>query len=649
MSTITRNDGKRTRHTWCLGFLTTTLILAASLNAAAQLDLTPGYRGLRVDPSGRIWVASFRTDHVLGCYENPDIESQEVLVVPNCGNPQYITIGQGGTHGYTASWDRDRPRDIVVFDLATGEIESVLTDGPDDCHFNAAVAPDESWLYFSNYYGASVTKMSLPGGAVVATVPVGSWPAKAEVTPDGTHLYVIDNHPTAGGSTFKVIDTATDDIAYEGLFPSNGHDIRFSSDGTRAYVTGPNPASRGRSVYHVYVYDTSSPDSPSLMDTIELERSPHGVAVSDSVVAVSLRDPGGICFINVRCDDNSVIGYNDIGGDPWYGDMYGDKVYFADYETAMVHIADVPPCGVVAPYEENFDSDPGWITNNPSNYYVTEGELHGHGVNDSYEYCTVPLSSHHGDFVLEWDSFSDQCDWSSGVAFGLFGCDRRFTWWDPLDPAPQYVHAVYGHNDGGYHVALWLCDDSGSVMETPEQNVGFIDTWLHNTLTFNGSGTVSLAVSVGTDVLANFELTGVSGFDESLCQLGMSMVHDYAVPGQVTNLRVDDVSLASWSATGLDESDGPDSAHGLRSYPNPFNPSTTIAFEVDAAGHVDLSVYDSSGRLVRSLVSGELRSGRHTAVWDGRDDAGRSVASGVYFCKVDTPDSSDERKMVMLK
>ena len=54
-----------------------------------------------------------------------------------------------------------------------------------------------------------------------------------------------------------------------------------------------------------------------------------------------------------------------------------------------------------------------------------------------------------------------------------------------------------------------------------------------------------------------------------------------------------------------------------------------------ARGHVSLRVYDVSGRLVRTLVDGEKGAGYHTAVWDGRDDAGTEVASGVYFCRME--------------
>jgi hypothetical protein len=84
-------------------------------------------------------------------------------------------------------------------------------------------------------------------------------------------------------------------------------------------------------------------------------------------------------------------------------------------------------------------------------------------------------------------------------------------------------------------------------------------------------------------------------------------------------------------------------------YPNPFNPSTTIAFRLAEAGTVDLRVFDVAGRLVRTLVSGRLDDGDHLVPWQGRDDAGRPVASGVYFYRLETGDFSESRRMVLAK
>jgi hypothetical protein len=66
--------------------------------------------------------------------------------------------------------------------------------------------------------------------------------------------------------------------------------------------------------------------------------------------------------------------------------------------------------------------------------------------------------------------------------------------------------------------------------------------------------------------------------------------------------------------------------------PNPFNPETSISYSLAENRRVSLVVYNALGQKVRTLVNGPLAAGKHMTRWDGRDDAGRSVSSGVYFC-----------------
>jgi parallel beta-helix repeat protein len=92
-------------------------------------------------------------------------------------------------------------------------------------------------------------------------------------------------------------------------------------------------------------------------------------------------------------------------------------------------------------------------------------------------------------------------------------------------------------------------------------------------------------------------------------------------------------------------------AYGSPNYPNPFNPKTAIEYVVpEGSGKVRLAVYDLAGRLVRTLVDGERAAGRQVAVWDGRDDRGRELGSGVYFYRLEIGGGYRvERKMVLLK
>jgi len=68
--------------------------------------------------------------------------------------------------------------------------------------------------------------------------------------------------------------------------------------------------------------------------------------------------------------------------------------------------------------------------------------------------------------------------------------------------------------------------------------------------------------------------------------------------------------------------------------PNPFNPRTALRFELIAGATVELAVFDVSGRRIATLAAGHRAAGRHEAVWQGRDDDGRAVPSGVYLARL---------------
>jgi hypothetical protein len=86
-----------------------------------------------------------------------------------------------------------------------------------------------------------------------------------------------------------------------------------------------------------------------------------------------------------------------------------------------------------------------------------------------------------------------------------------------------------------------------------------------------------------------------------------------------------------------------------QNYPNPFNPQTTIAFSLKNRGQVTLKVYNVNGELVRTLANESRSAGAHQLTWDGRNDAGETVSSGVYFYKLVTSNFSQTKKMVLLK
>jgi hypothetical protein len=109
---------------------------------------------------------------------------------------------------------------------------------------------------------------------------------------------------------------------------------------------------------------------------------------------------------------------------------------------------------------------------------------------------------------------------------------------------------------------------------------------------------------------------------------------------------------------GDDDIDGPSDVPGggigrklelAQNRPNPFNPKTAIAFNLPQAADVSLEIYDVAGRRVTTLVDKRLEAGPYSYEWDGKNQHGERVASGVYFYRLSTADRELSKKMVLLK
>ncbi|MFQ5603599.1 MAG: FlgD immunoglobulin-like domain containing protein [bacterium] len=86
-----------------------------------------------------------------------------------------------------------------------------------------------------------------------------------------------------------------------------------------------------------------------------------------------------------------------------------------------------------------------------------------------------------------------------------------------------------------------------------------------------------------------------------------------------------------------------------QNYPNPFNPSTIINYTVERAGQVEMRIYDSLGRNVRSLAQENKPAGSYSVQWNGKDASGRTEASGTYFYKLRVGDFVSTGRILLLK
>ncbi len=91
------------------------------------------------------------------------------------------------------------------------------------------------------------------------------------------------------------------------------------------------------------------------------------------------------------------------------------------------------------------------------------------------------------------------------------------------------------------------------------------------------------------------------------------------------------------------------SFHLLQNYPNPFNTSTVINYELKKDCRVELTIYNLSGQKVRILEDRVRSKGLHSVIWDGKNNQGKEVASGIYFCIIRAGERKEVKKMLLMK
>jgi hypothetical protein len=221
---------------------------------------------------------------------------------------------------------------------------------------------------------------------------------------------------------------------------------------------------------------------------------------------------------------------------------------------------------------------------------------------------------------------------------------------------------------------FWVYNEYAGTRGTPT-TVGTITEdgrWFSKVGNFSTCQPVAVAIS-SFNASAKNDIVTLSGKFQST--LGVDIINVYRANGTGTFTRVDAVSPtgSSFSYTdkvapgsyryqiGVVDRDGEYmsaiqtvsvkafGASLAQNEPNPFNPETTIRFTMPASGNVTINIYDAAGRLVRSLVDGVKDAGSHNVTWNGVDNHGSPVSSGVYFYRLTAGKFSETKKMTLLK
>jgi hypothetical protein len=150
-------------------------------------------------------------------------------------------------------------------------------------------------------------------------------------------------------------------------------------------------------------------------------------------------------------------------------------------------------------------------------------------------------------------------------------------------------------------------------------------------------------------------INGNGSFDPHLCgnRLRLRQVCEHSpalgINNSVCTSNMGNVVAGCTDCEISDYLPGDNANNVVPAYPNPFSDSATIAYELERQSHVRITIYDVRGRIVRKLVNQTMAAGSRQAGWDGRDDSGETVASGVYHYEFEAGNQRSRAPMLLVR
>ncbi len=306
---------------------------------------------------------------------------------------------------------------------------------------------------------------------------------------------------------------------------------------------------------------------------------------------------------------------------------------------------------------EGYDEAYSLAVDGAGNAYVTGNSA---GIGTNYDYATIKYYPN-GDtgWVRRYDGPANGADYAKAIAIDHSGFVYVTGYSDSTGSYQDYATIKYDSvgnevwvrryngppgngSDFGYALAL---DDFSNVYVTGGSGGGATDMD-YATIKYHSNG----------DAAWVMRYTGPGSGSDYGRAIAVDDSGNVYVTGSYTSASTEkDICTIKYvqTSSGVTDETGdrerPFEFVLSQNYPNPFNPSTKIEFTLAKSGFVTLQIYDVLGRKVRTLVSEELSAGYKSVVWDGKNEDGEDVASGVYFYQLKVGDFSEPKKMLLLK
>lgn len=422
--------------------------------------------------------------------------------------------------------------------------------------------------------------------AVLAVMVTDTIPPEVTVTaPNGGEVLTV-------GTTYTITWNATDNVGVTSI------SIYYSYDGGANYNFVDNLSGNPGT------YDWTVPNTPSAQCLVKVyaydDAANEGSDVSDAFFTIQQDTEPPVVTV-VQPNGGEVLNAGSVYAIQWnatdnIGITSTDVDYSYDGGTNWYDVADL--AGNPGSYD--------WtVPNTPSTQCLVKvtcfDQAANSGFDESDNFFTIEEAPAPYVWVKSIDlSIASKGPWTNAHAEVLV--------WDQ-DNNPVFKAEVHSHWDGLTH--------DTDVFITKKQGVGSCDS----------------------DKLRN----GVVGW-------WYYYVDDVIAPGYVFRSDIGETSDAIYAGGAAKLSAGIPAEFALsQNHPNPFNPETEISFSLPERSQVSLVIYNILGEKVKILANGEMDAGTHSIHWNGRDEAGNSVASGVYFYRLKTAMFDQTMKMVLMK
>ncbi|MCD4796133.1 MAG: T9SS type A sorting domain-containing protein [Candidatus Cloacimonetes bacterium] len=356
--------------------------------------------------------------------------------------------------------------------------------------------------------------------------------------------------------------------------------------------------------------------------------------------------PVGIVLEDFETGDFTAFSWQFAGDADWvintnsYEGNYCAKSGSIDHnqETWLILEADVMFDDEISFYRKVSCEDVGSTSGNYYDYlsfYIDDTEMDKWAGEKPWEEVSFPVTA--GSHSFKWRFIKDQgvvsgsdCVWIDYINFPALG-----------NPSPPELIV----NPLSFAVEMEENSTHTEILELSNQGGGFINYTLALSEPLDwialGTDNGTLLTAELHEIDVNFDTNGIMP-DEYTCQI---IVTD--------NLRNETMIPVTLTVTETDAGNNliPVVTELIGNYPNPFNPETTISFSINTENteNTEIMIYNIKGQIVRTLLDKEMEAGYHRILWNGKDNSGKSVSSGIYFTKFRAGNYSKTGKMILIK